>query len=425
MPNPLLARFAGEPTLVAAERRDRFEACLRVVMADPKVTEILRESAVAGDDFWPEAGSWRSYYRPYVVVDGVLQIPVKGVLLHDFSMAYGSYATGYVYIRKALERGLADDNVKGIAFLCDSPGGEVAGNFDLVDVIYAARGKKPIRAFAHEAAYSAAYSIASAADKIWVARTGGVGSIGVVTAHVDVSEAMKDAGLKITFIHAGAHKVDGNPYAPLPEAVQQRIQARIDGLYDVFVSTVARNRGLKEKAVRATEALCFSADEAKANGLADDVGSLEDAVAAFVAELNPLEQDETMITQEALDAAVSTARAEGRAEGETAGRTAGESAGATAAKTRIKAILGSDESKGREDLAQHFAFDSDLPAEAAVAALTKAPKAAAAAPEKPNLAADMAGERRVELGTEGGADPSKMSAAERGAAEAKALLGLR
>ncbi len=67
--------------------------------------------------------------------------------------------------------------VKGIAFVIDSPGGHVAGNFDLVDKIFAARDVKPIRAFAAENAYSAAYSIASAAQSITVARTGGVGSI--------------------------------------------------------------------------------------------------------------------------------------------------------------------------------------------------------------------------------------------------------
>ena len=69
----------------------------------------------------------------------------------------------------------------------------VAGNFDLVDRIFAARGVKPIRAYAAESAYSAAYSIASAADDITVSRTGGVGSIGVVTVHADYSQAL-DAG---------------------------------------------------------------------------------------------------------------------------------------------------------------------------------------------------------------------------------------
>ncbi|ACL55632.1 S49 family peptidase [Methylobacterium nodulans] len=395
MSNPLLARFAGEPALVAPHARDRFEACLAAVMAAEHGPEMVREGAAAEDGFWPEPGSWRAAYRPYVVTGGVLQIPVKGVLLHDFSFAVGSLVTGYVYIRRAFERGMADPEVRGIALICDSPGGEVAGNFDLVDVLYAARGAKPVRAFAHEGAYSAAYSIASAADRIIVSRTGGVGSIGVVTAHIDASGALAQAGLKVTFIFAGEHKVDGNSAEPLPPEVKDRIQARIDGLYDIFVAAVARNRSLKETAVRATKALTYAADEAIRTGLADAVGALDDAVAAFAAELTPTAEDPSMITPEAHEAAVAAARADGEA----AGRTAGEAVGATAAKVRIKAILGSDEAKGRQDLAEHLAFDTDMAAEAAVAVLAKAPKMAPAAAEGADFLAAMRAQPNPDLGT--------------------------
>ena len=372
MPNPLLARFAGEPALVAAERRDRFEACLDAVMSVEHGPAMLREGASLDDGFWPEAGSWKAAYRPYVVVGGVLQIPVKGVLLHDFSYAVGGYATGYLYIRRAFERGMADGTVKGIALVCDSPGGEVAGCFDLVDAMHAGKGTKPVWAFAHEAAYSAAYAVASVADKIWVSRTGGVGSIGVVTAHTDVSGALEQRGVKVTFIYAGKHKVDGNSYEALPEDVQARIQARIDALYDVFVATVARNRpSLKERAVRATEALCFTAAEATKNGLADAVGSLDDAVAAFAADLNPPdEQDDQMITPEAHEAAVAAARADGEKAGREAGLAEGQAKGRTDERGRIKAILGSDQAKGREKSAHHLALNTDLDFAAAEGALS-------------------------------------------------------
>ena len=201
MNNPLLARFASRPSLVAPEMREWFEGCLTATASHPRAAEMLEANAYAEDGFWPAPDDWRAAYRPYVVRDGLLQIPVKGVLLHDFSFALGGWATGYVYIQRAFDRGLADPTVRGIALVCDSPGGHVAGNFDLVDRMFAARGTKPIRAFAHEAAYSAAYSIASAADQIVVSRTGGVGSIGVVAAHYDVSGAMEQAGVKVTFIY--------------------------------------------------------------------------------------------------------------------------------------------------------------------------------------------------------------------------------
>ncbi|AWN43160.1 S49 family peptidase [Methylobacterium durans] len=374
MSNPLLARFASRPSLVAPEMREWFEGCLTAAASHPRAAEMLEANAYADDGFWPAPDDWRAAYRPYVVRDGVLQIPVKGVLLHDFSFALGGWATGYVYIQRAFDRGLADPTVRGIALVCDSPGGHVAGNFDLVDRMFAARGTKPIRAFAHEAAYSAAYSIASAADQIVVSRTGGVGSIGVVAAHYDVSGAMEQAGVKVTFIYAGRHKVNGNAFEALPNDVKARFQARIDELYGTFVTTVARNRGLNEQAVRDTEALCFTATEAVSNKLADSTDTLDDAVAAFAADCNPSqEEDENdMITPEAHEAAVAAARADG----ETAGRKAGDAD----AKARIKAIQGSEEAKGRQAQATHLAMETDMTAESAIALLATLPKAEGAKP---------------------------------------------
>jgi signal peptide peptidase SppA len=376
MHNSLLASFDLQPSLIAVEMKGMFEACLARASSILESIEKTEAPAVMADDFWFDTSDWRSAYRPYIVKNGVLLIPIKGVLLHDFGYQLGSWATGYTYIWKAFERGLADGNVRGIALIIDSPGGHVAGNFDLVDMIFAARGQKPVRAFAAESAYSAAYSIASAAGRIVVSRTGGVGSIGVVTAHIDISKAVDAAGIKITFIHAGKHKVDGNAYEALPEDVKDRIQARIDELYGVFVSTVARNRGMDEKAVRKTEALTFTATQAQSNGLADEIGSLEDATAAFAAELFS-EGDEEMSTQDkaADKAALDTARAEGRTEGEKVGRETGMKEGATAMQARCKEILGSEEAKGREGMANHLAFSTDMDAAAAVELLKAAPKA--------------------------------------------------
>ena len=244
MLNPIMARFVATPSLVAPEMREWFESCLAAAAAHPRTSEMLTDLAESDDGFWPAPDDWRAAYRPYVVQDGILQIPVKGVLLHGFSFALGGWATGYVYIWRAFQRGIEDPNVRGIALICDSPGGHVAGNFDLVDRMYALRGTKKVWAFAHEGAYSAAYSIASVADTIWVSRTGGVGSIGVVAAHLDVSGAMEQAGMRVTFIFAGRHKVDGNAYEALPDEVRERLQSRIDELYGVFTATVSRNRGL-------------------------------------------------------------------------------------------------------------------------------------------------------------------------------------
>ena len=155
-------------------------------------------------------------------------------------------ATEYGAIADALTAAADDPAVRGIVLEIDSPGGEVGGLFDLVDGIGAIRQRsgKPLWAVASEAALSAAYAIASAADRLYVTRTGEVGSVGVVAVHLDESGADAMAGLKWTLIHAGARKTDGNPHEPLSPRVTAEIQADVDHLYDHLVALVAANRGL-------------------------------------------------------------------------------------------------------------------------------------------------------------------------------------
>lgn len=370
--NTLAAQFAGQPALVAESMGQQFDVLINGAVEHEDWSRLEAASGVmAADDFW-DCDDWEMDYRPYEVnADGILFVPVRGVLLHNFPYALGNWATGYAYIQKAIERGLEDANVRGIALLINSGGGMVAGCFECVDKIYDRRGEKPIRAFAHESAYSAAYAIASVADSIVVSKTGGVGSIGVVTSHIDFSKMYEDIGIKQTFIFKGKHKVDGNSAEPLPKDVKDRIEARLEEPYEVFVSTVARNRGMDEQAIRDTEALTYTATQAVSIGLADSIGPLDDAVAQFCADLSTPEGEETMsvqtetavVDQAVHDKAVADAKAAGYAEG------------AAAAQTRIGEILGSEEAQGRETLANHFAFKTNMSAEDALAALAASPKA--------------------------------------------------
>ena len=412
MLDAILAGFQDNPSLVCESQQATFNGCLNALSQHEDFPKLMAVSAQ--DDFWFREDDRRARYRPYNVNAGILTIPVKGVLLHDFPWTISSYATGYDYILKAFQRGQADASVRGIAFLIHSPGGDVAGCFDAVDKMFASKGSKPVRAFAHEYAYSAAYAIASLADKIVVSRTGGVGSIGVVTSHVDYSEALDQSGIKVTFIKFGAHKTDGNPYEPLGKDAEARIQARIDALGEVFVATVARNRKLDGEKVRATEALTYTASEAISNGLADSVGPLDDAVAAFAADLETAQQGDEQMTDKtnaAVDqAAIEAARAEGQA--------AGVKAGADAAVARISAILDSEEAKGNPALASHFAFKTDMSSEAAKAALIAAGPAATAPTEKKDGAA------QFKAAVEGGA-PNMSAGGEGGVEETRASRTLR
>uniref|UniRef100_A0A3B0MFS2 Signal peptide peptidase SppA n=1 Tax=Arsenophonus endosymbiont of Trialeurodes vaporariorum TaxID=235567 RepID=A0A3B0MFS2_9GAMM len=109
----------------------------------------------------------------YEVLDGIALIPVQGKLVQRLgTLRPFSGMTGYDGLRQVFLAALNDSEVNGICLDIDSQGGEVAGCFYLVDLIYNSRGQKPIYAVLSECAYSAAYAIASAADRIYVSRTG-------------------------------------------------------------------------------------------------------------------------------------------------------------------------------------------------------------------------------------------------------------
>lgn len=225
----------------------------------------------------------RNGTAPYAVVDGIAVIEIAGTLVHRGAwIGQSSGLTSYEGIAAQLQAALADPGVHGIALDIDSFGGEVAGAFDLADRIRAARAQKPVHAFVAEHALSAGYVLASQADRIILPRTGAVGSIGVVALHTDMSGALDQKGIAVTLIHAGAHKIDANPYQPLPEAMHGEMQRQLEVVRFLFAETVAAGRGkrLSQNAALATEAAVFRGIDAITAGLAD---ALADPVTAFSA----------------------------------------------------------------------------------------------------------------------------------------------
>ena len=215
------------------------------------------------------------------MVNGIAVIEIAGTLVHRGAwIGQSSGLTSYEGIAAQLQAALADPGVRGVALDIDSFGGEVAGAFDLADRIRAARAQKPVQAFVAEHALSAGYVLASQADRIILPRTGAVGSIGVVALHTDMSGALDQKGIAVTLIHAGAHKIDANPYQPLPEAVHDQMQGELEVVRFLFAETVAAGRGVRltHASALATEAAVFRGTDAITAGLADE---LSDPVTAF------------------------------------------------------------------------------------------------------------------------------------------------
>jgi HK97 family phage prohead protease len=227
--------------------------------------------------------------------NGVAVIPVYGVIAQRMSMFDDiSGGTSCEAISKSLKVALADETVGTIVLDIDSPGGTVTGVPELAAEIYAARGKKPIIAVANGMAASAAYWIASAADRIVVTPSGEVGSIGVYTSHQDVSAMLEKEGVKITFIQAGKYKTDGNPYEPLSDEAKADIQDGVDKFYGMFTRGVAGGRGVSLETVLSDfgQGRMLLAEDAVAAGMADQIATLDQVLLGFAV---AAEADESVV----------------------------------------------------------------------------------------------------------------------------------
>lgn len=210
-------------------------------------------------------------------------LPLQGVIMPRAGlMAQSSGAVSLEQWMKDFRSMMADPDIGSILLDIDSPGGDVTGIPEAAAEIRAAREDKPIHAIANSMAASAGYWLASQANTVAVTPSGWVGSIGVYSAHEDLSQFMENEGVKTTFISAGKYKVEGNPYEPLSDEARAHIQSQVDDYYSMFVNDVAKGRGVTASVVRKEygEGRMLLAKPAKDAGMVDSVDTFGGAVGA-------------------------------------------------------------------------------------------------------------------------------------------------
>ena len=230
--------------------------------------------------------------REVASVDGkVAVVPVYGVLSQKMDMISAmSGGTSYTGIKKSLHSALSNEDVKAVVLDIDSPGGSVPGTEELSREIRALRGgDKPIIAQVNSLAASAAYWIAASADEIVVTPSGRAGSVGVYTAHDDVSEALAKRGIKRTYISSTPEKVEGNETEPLSKETRAFIQDGVNRSYKAFVAAVAEGRGTTPGKVEDGygSGRVFYAEALMDRGMVDRVATLEETVARYGGQAEP------------------------------------------------------------------------------------------------------------------------------------------
>jgi len=325
--------------------------------------------------------------KPYQVVDGVAIIQLHGVVakrMNLFSRISGGVSTEAAL--RDLNMALDDPEARSILLHIDSPGGTVDGTQTLADAIYAARGEKKIVALADGLMASAAVWFGSAASEVYITdNTTHVGSIGVVTTHIDVSKAEEKLGRKTTEIYAGKFKRIDSSYKPLSNDGKAYLQESVDYIYSIFVGDVARNRGVSVDKVLEdmADGRLFIGQQAIEAGLVDGVSTMEaliaklnEADAAGVAPFFASDQQEMQMSKEneskkpaasaeALTVEAVREQAPDVAEALVAeGRKDGMAAGAAAERARIQAVK-AQSMPGHEALIESMMFDGETTGEQA------------------------------------------------------------
>lgn len=211
----------------------------------------------------------------------VAVLPLYGILAQRANlMTKVSGGTSTQLFEEAFVQAMNDPEIGAIVIDVDSPGGSVYGIQELWQTMMSYRGRKPVVAVANSLAASAAYWVASAADEISVTPGGEVGSIGVLTAHEDFSQAQEKTGVRTTLISSGKKKTQGNPFEPLTDEARADIQGKIDTYYQMFINAVARGRAVPVSTVREGygEGDTVLAREALRQGMVDRIETLDQAI---------------------------------------------------------------------------------------------------------------------------------------------------
>lgn len=226
----------------------------------------------------PQVAATRAVSTP----DGLAVVAVHGVITKSASVFSEIFGGTSLDMLQATMLQLRDDRtIQSIVLHVDSPGGGVYGVDEAAELIGEVAKRKRVVAFTDGMCASAAYWLASAAERIVATPSAELGSIGVYALHADISGQLSQDGVVVTLVKAGEHKAESHPYAPLSDDDRAAMQSRINSYYALFTKRVARGRGVSVDQVRGEafgEGRVMGAPQAVSAGLADDIGTFTDVL---------------------------------------------------------------------------------------------------------------------------------------------------
>ncbi|GGA85408.1 signal peptide peptidase SppA [Ornithinibacillus halotolerans] len=208
-------------------------------------------------------------------LNGVIQDTTPSTVLNTTSYNHKVFL-------EMLEEAGKDSSVDGIVLRVNTPGGGVVESAEIHDKIVEIKEeyKKPIYVSMGNTAASGGYYISAPADKIVAHPATLTGSIGVIMQGYDISGLTEKLGIEFNTIKSGEYKDIMSTFRGMTDSERALLQEMIDDMYGDFVQVIVDGRGMSEDKVRELgDGRVYTGNQAKENGLVDEIGSLDDTIA--------------------------------------------------------------------------------------------------------------------------------------------------
>jgi protease-4 len=212
----------------------------------------------------------------------ILVIELSGLISSQDEGGLVEHPNLVARLKEELSRAAEDPKVSAVVLRINSPGGTVTASDIMHHEIRQFREKRkiPVIASIMDIGASGGYYIAVAADKIVVHPSTVTGSIGVIMLSMNAHGLMEKIGLQARAVTSGPKKDMGSPFRPMTEEEKAIFQSVIDSFYDRFLLVVQEGRPnlTAEQIRKLADGRIYSGDQAKAFGLVDAIGYLDEVI---------------------------------------------------------------------------------------------------------------------------------------------------
>ena len=251
------------------------------------VPMMLMAAGCVPPSFFPTSGPLEETVLSGEGPDKVLLIDVSGVLTSTKPSGTLDQLTGRPSLptrfREELTRATDDEDVKAVVLRINTPGGTVTASDVLHHELLEFKKKRdiPIIATIMDIGTSGGYYVAMGADQIMAHPSSVTGSLGVIMLTINAAGLMEKIGIRADAVKSGPYKDMGSPFRSMTAKDREIFQSVIDSLYERFLHVIEQGRPTLTPATirRLADGRIYSAEQAKANGLIDAIGYLDEAVA--------------------------------------------------------------------------------------------------------------------------------------------------